>query len=985
MKRRFLPISLLLTIIILAQTSFVVVANGDSGKYNPRSTAQTTAQSFMKSIRANQETGLIDPAWLVSNEGTQTREGFNWTSLGPDNYGSLTRGIVYDNQDASNKTIYIGTMGGGIFKSVNGGITWKTVSDNLMVSCMTQTENGTIYVGTGDGRGAHEQNGLSDLNYENSFVGTGIYAFDGNSLTQIENTSKFVNDLAVYGNRLYAATNEGLKYYENDTWTPVMEGEEAYGIEVCSDGDIVAVVGHNIFMTNNEGGLDTITTGAENMLPASETYKMVAVAPSDHNYIYVAYLTASNGTGDIYFTSDHGQTWKTIYTTSTLYDIFGSRGLLDNAMAVYPNNPRKVLIGGTNLWVLRDELGEDIFRLECISNGNAYQIAQSGGAFYYNYTYIHLGIQSIAFNPGNVNEFFVGSEGGVFKGTCSAASGYLFEGANRYFVTEEEHTSVARMFNVGFAGDLNMTLGGSLDHGTIHVYGDPNTNNVTTGSAIYPNDIATTNAAETYGPFDYSKVGGPCAISTINPQVMFVTATGSNGVGTPLLRTQTAGADYDKDNFSYSVTDGSASITNSDAFRTPIALFENYNDTKSEQLAKFVNRAENDTTYSAGSVIQIESNNCNYPFDYTLTEDLVPGDSIEVQDIISSTFLVAVKNAVYMTRDALVFNEVADWWKIGTISGIPNAITISADGEVAYVGTIAGKLYKFEGLTDATNKDKALGVSAIQGVDGTDSIAAVPSVIAFEELDETVFNGQAITSIAINPNNVNDVIVTLGNYGNENYVFRSNDGGASFTAKQGNLAKKPVYSSLIEMTEGKVFLGTEDGVFVSDDMNTWTNAGIAGVPVMDIKQQLQANHDNKYTYLVDEVGDITTTIYPGVFNEGMIYIATYGRGLYRCDEYLVENTELNVEDATMTETFGVEIYPNPIFSNATINFNVGAKANVSYQIFDLSGRMISNNVLGTYTAGSHSATLNVENLTSGTYIIKVQAGAKSYTEKVIVY
>lgn len=986
MKRRFLPISLLLTIIILAQTSFVVVANGDSGKYNPRSTAQTTAQSFMKSIRANQETGLIDPAWLVSNEGTQTREGFNWTSLGPDNYGSLTRGIVYDNQDASNKTIYIGTMGGGIFKSVNGGITWKTVSDNLMVSCMTQTENGTIYVGTGDGRGAHEQNGLSDLNYENSFVGTGIYAFDGNSLTQIENTSKFVNDLAVYGNRLYAATNEGLKYYENDTWTPVMEGEEAYGIEVCSDGDIVAVVGHNIFMTNDEGGLDTITTGAENMLPASETYKMVAVAPSDHNYIYVAYLTASNGTGDIYFTSDHGQTWKTIYTTSTLYDIFGSRGLLDNAMAVYPNNPRKVLIGGTNLWVLRDELGEDIFRLECISNGNAYQIAQSGGAFYYNYTYIHLGIQSIAFNPGNVNEFFVGSEGGVFKGTCSAASGYLFEGANRYFVTEEEHTSVARMFNVGFAGDLNMTLGGSLDHGTIHVYGDPNTNSVTTGSAIYPNDIATTNAAETYGPFDYSKVGGPCAISTINPQVMFVTATGSNGVGTPLLRTQTAGADYDKDNFSYSVTDGSASITNSDAFRTPIALFENYNDTKSEQLAKFVNRAENDTTYNAGSVIQIESNNCNYPFDYTLTEDLVPGDSIEVQDIISSTFLVAVKNAVYMTRDALVFNEVADWWKIGTISGIPNVVTISGDGDVAYVGTIAGKLYKAVGLTDATNADNALGIDAIQGVDGTDSIAAVPSVITFEEIAiDSIFNGQAITSIAINPDNANDIVVTLGNYGNENYVFRSNDGGASFSVKQGDLAQKPVYSSLIEKTTGKVFLGTEDGIYVSDDMNTWTNAGIAGVPVMDIKQQLQANHDNKYTYLVDEVGDVTTTIYPGVFNEGMIYIATYGRGLYRCDEYLVENTELNVEDATMAETFGVEIYPNPIFSNATINFNVDAKANVSYQIYDLSGRMIANNVLGTYTAGSHSATLNVENLTSGTYIIKVQAGAKSYTEKVIVY
>ena len=149
MRKKFLPISLLLTIIILAQTNFVVNANGDSGKYSPRTSDQATAQSFMKSIRANQKTGLIDPAWLVSAKKTQSRNdsGLNWTSLGPDNYGSLTRGIVYDKNDATNNTIYIGTMGGGVFQSVNGGITWKTVSGNMMVSCMAQTEDGTIYVG----------------------------------------------------------------------------------------------------------------------------------------------------------------------------------------------------------------------------------------------------------------------------------------------------------------------------------------------------------------------------------------------------------------------------------------------------------------------------------------------------------------------------------------------------------------------------------------------------------------------------------------------------------------------------------------------------------------------------------------------------------------------------------------------------------------------------------------------------------------------
>ena len=994
MKKRFLPISLLLTIIILAQTSFVVSANGDSGKYDPRSTSQTTAQSFMKSIRANQETGLIDPAWMLeATKNSQSRDGeLNWTSLGPDNYGSLTRGIVYDNQDATNKTIYIGTMGGGVFKTTNGGITWASVSQNLMVSCMVQTEDGTIYIGTGDGRGAHNQNGLSELNYETSFVGTGIYKLG--SETPVENTSSvaFVNDMAVYGNKVYAATNEGIMSIEGNTASNIKEGE-AFGIEVCSDGELIAVIGSDVYMQDDNDEFVAITTGEENMLPAEDTYKIIAVSPSDHNYIYVAYLKNSSETGNIYYTSNHGETWETAYTATAMYDIFGSRGMLDNAMKVHPNDPRKVLIGGQNLWVMRDVFGEGIFRMECISSGAGFQIAQSGGAFYYNYQYIHYGIQEIAFNPANVNEFFVGSEGGIFKGTCSAAAGYQFEGCNRYMINAENHTSVARMFSVGFAGDNNMTLGGSLDHGTINVFGDPTTNSITEGNAIYPNDIATTNAAETYGSFDYTKAGGPCAISTINPQIMFVTTTGSNAVGTPLMRTQTAGYDYDKENFAYSATEQSSSstykpaIVNTNAFRTPIALFENYNDTKAVEFAKYINR---DTlAIPAGDKIQLRSHNSEYPFEYILEAPLAAGDSIEVQDIISSTMVVAVEGKVFMTRDALVFNEVARWWQIGSITGIPNALTISADGDIAYVGTIEGKLYKATGLTDAVTELAAIGqaeVPAVPGVDGTDSIPAVPaipSVITFEEMDGTAFNGQAITSIAINPKDANEVIVTLGNYGNENYIFHATD-GATFSAVT-SPTQAPIYSSLIESTTGKVFVGTENGVYTSDDMNTWTPTAITGVPVMEIKQQLQANHDNAYVYLVDEIGDITTITYPGINNEGMIYIATYGRGLYRCDNYLVSGSELGIEEPTMSQSFEMNIFPNPIVSDATINFNVADKAQVTMQVYDLSGRMVMNQVLGTYGEGSHSANFNVNGLTSGTYIVRVQAGTVSNTTKILVY
>ena len=970
MKKRFLPISLLLTIILLAQTSFVVNANSDSGKYTPRTAEQATAQSFMKSIRANQETGLIDPAWLVATENSQSRnsEGLNWSSLGPDNYGSLTRGIVYDKTDATNSTIYIGTMGGGVFQSTNGGITWKTLNNNMMVSCMAQTEDGSIYVGTGDGRGAHSYNGLSYLNYETSFIGSGLYEVKSNTVVAGTEDWEYVNDIATNGNTVYAATNEGLYKYAENTLTALVDTTDVYGVEVTPNGTVLAVVGNEVCIFR-DGECEILTNDEANKLPKSDIYKTIAVSPTDDNYMYVSYMSKNlSGTGNIYMTSDNGKTWQVAYTSTEMYSIYGSRGAYDNAIVVYPNNPRKLLIGGLNLWVMRDEFGDGIFRMECISDGSGFQIAQSGGAFYYNYKYVHTGIQSIAFNPGNENEFFVGTEGGVFKGTYSS-NGYLYEGVNRYFETEENHTSVARMFSVAFSGENNLTLGGSLDHGTIKVLGETDLNSVTTGTAIFPNDIATTDAAATYGAFEFTKAGGPCAISTIDPNIMFVTATGKYSVGTPVLRTQSAGADYDKENFSYSATENKAFVTNPNAFKTPIVLFENYNDTKSADSVKYYAKRD----FSNGEVItDVRSNNCTYPFEYTLTEDLAQGDSIMIKDIISSTLLIATEGKIVMTRDALKFNKKIDWWTIATFTGIPNALAISADGDVAYIGTVKGNLYRLSGISDAVTKDLAT----------VDTVSVITKV----EIDPATFNSQAITSIAIDPENSDNIIVTLGNYGNADYVFYSTNGGQSFTSKQGNLPAMPVYSSIIEKTTGKVILGTENGIYTSDNMSTWTqDAVIANIPVMDIKQQILANHDNKYIHLVDEVGDVVTTEYPGIFNEGVIYIATYGRGLYKCDTYKVENSEINVEENIVANTTDMSIYPNPIVSDATISFSIEKSAQVSYQIYDLSGRMMMNKVLGNFGQGSHQANFNVENLTSGAYIIRVQAGEKVETAKILVY
>ena len=56
MKKRFLPF--MMAVLVLGQ--FAIADNG--GHYVPRTQSTMNAENFMGSLRANQNTGLIDPA-----------------------------------------------------------------------------------------------------------------------------------------------------------------------------------------------------------------------------------------------------------------------------------------------------------------------------------------------------------------------------------------------------------------------------------------------------------------------------------------------------------------------------------------------------------------------------------------------------------------------------------------------------------------------------------------------------------------------------------------------------------------------------------------------------------------------------------------------------------------------------------------------------------------------------------------------------------
>ena len=512
-------------------------------------------------------------------------------------------------------------------------------------------------------------------------------------------------------------------------------------------------------------------------------------------------------------------------------------------------------------------------------------------------------------------------------------------------------------------------MAAGLDHGTVLIEGDVNANTVSNGLWINPSD------ASNMGMFSDTYQAGSCAISMINPNTFFVTYT-SDG----LERTETAGEDWVSTNFTSSV---SYSTT---AFRMPVLLYENYDDDLNLTTVWFHN--EDTLAIAGGTEVQCMSEN-NFPFNYTLPYTLAAGDSIEVHDPISAKFYFAISDALYMTLTPLNFSVEAQWSKVADkghtgFIGDPLCMGISADGDNMFVGMKNGRFYRVSNLNSVI--DETSGTI-------TDSLFAVTTTEIVLPID-----GQCVTSVCVDPFDNNKVIVTCGNYGNDAYVFYSTNAmsdAPTFVSKQNNLQKMPVYSSLIAYdysnADGSVtgpyyILGTERGIYTSQSINNpnWTaDSHMMGeVPVMELKQQLLYHEDEQTVNITDEGAFVTD--YPGVHNTGIVYAATYGRGVFRCENFKKCFTSVP-EIPAVEEVVTVNMYPNPVRGEATVSFNMVDNGTVSYQVFDLSGRMVMNQNAGRFAEGQQEIRINTENLSTGSYILRLNQGASTSCVKFLVY
>jgi len=294
----------------------------------------------------------------------KTGRSLSWIERGPGNAGGRTRSLVMDPDDPTMMTWWAGSVSGGLWKTTDGGVSWKSLTEHLPIMAigslvMAPSDRDVMYMGTGEGFG-----GITYMNGDGIFKSTDR----GNTWVHLPSTIDnldfmHVNRMAVDpmdADVVLAATGAGIFRTTNGgtTWTQVYKAETRIEDLRAQPGNFNRLIASEnrigILYSDDAGvswkrALTSIPEGIGRIeLAYSESYPEVA---------YAAGPTTNNRRAHLLHSKDGGRVWG--HTTMHSYNWFTWQGWHDNSLAVHPFNTDTIFVGGVHLRrvIMGDSLG----------------------------------------------------------------------------------------------------------------------------------------------------------------------------------------------------------------------------------------------------------------------------------------------------------------------------------------------------------------------------------------------------------------------------------------------------------------------------------------------------------------------------------------------------------------------------------------------------------------------------------------------------
>jgi len=158
--------------------------------------------------------------------------------------------------------------------------------------------------------------------------------------------------------------------------------------------------------------------------------------------------------------------------------------------------------------------------------------------------------------------------------------------------------------------------------------------------------------------------------------------------------------------------------------------------------------------------------------------------------------------------------------------------------------------------------------------------------------------------------------------------------------------------------------------------------------------QYTAEIDNTYiaysgTATLNNQNDYVRIDGPSVWIEystqnGIILSPKHPHSIWRDHAKDYGGTGAPLSTTNFSATRSIANYPNPVIDRSTFSFTLKENASVAINLYDLNGRLVLTPYKSTLQAGSNSITVDLSDLSTGTYLYCIEAnGVKSKANKLI--
>lgn len=269
-----------------------------------------------------------------------------WKWHGPSNIAGRMRALYI--HPILHDVMVLGSASGGIWRTEDGGQTWKVVDDwlpSLAVSSIVAHPSapGTLYAGTGE---TFAGDGIP---------GAGIFKSEdlGKTWTRLPSTAttdfRYVNELAISPTNarlILAATDRGVFRSTNagQSWTQTRTGEV---LDVHFSPDGISAIAFARFRSGIYSLDAGVTWSSSSVLPTGASRIEFSFAGDDPRLVYAG--VARSGFGGLWVSRDRGKTFSAVGARTNPY---GSAGYYLNAIWVDPaSDGERFLLGGVPLQV----------------------------------------------------------------------------------------------------------------------------------------------------------------------------------------------------------------------------------------------------------------------------------------------------------------------------------------------------------------------------------------------------------------------------------------------------------------------------------------------------------------------------------------------------------------------------------------------------------------------------------------------------------